>query len=116
MGIREDLGKEIANKRRRAGMSQDDLRKAIGLSRNTVGLYERGARPIPFETLAEIAAAVSVDEFVVDGLHITISRNGAKAVPQAAPQQLELTFDNQNGGTVRIEPTKLGLVIKKISA
>ena len=116
MGLREQLGKEIANKRRLAGMSQDDLHKAIGLSRNTIGLYERGARSIPFETLTQIAAAVSVDEFVVEDLHITISRNGAQLGPLAVSQQLSLIFDQEGGATLRIEPTKLGVVIKKISA
>jgi transcriptional regulator with XRE-family HTH domain len=116
MAWMEQLGEEIAKARRRADMTQDDLHKATGVSRNTIGLYERGKTPPPFETLANIARAVKADRFVVEDLHITFNRNGAGAGPAAVPQQLTLDFDREGGVTVRIESIGTALVIKALSA
>jgi len=114
MTWKQQLGEEIAKARRKAGMTQGQLEDAIGVSRQTIGLYENGKTPPPFETLASIASALGVDQFVVEDLHITFSRNGAR--PAVVPQQLELDFDKDGGVTVRIEPSVTGLVIKAMSA
>src|SRR5258706_10342288 len=116
MDWRKGLGEQIANARRKAGMTQDQLHKAVGVSRNTIGLYERGETPLPFEILASIANAVSAKEFVVDTLHVTFSRNGGKPVPEPQPQQLWLDFDKDGGVTGRIEPVAARLIIKAVSA
>lgn len=39
------LGEAIRRHRRREGMNQDDLAKAAGLSKRTIGNYERGRAP-----------------------------------------------------------------------
>ena len=116
MTWQQRLGEDIAKARRKVEMTQDDLHKAVGVSRNTLVKYEKGRIPPPFETLARIAAATKADEFVVEDLHVTFSRNGAKAEPAAVPQQLKLDFDKDGGVTVRIEPADTGLVIKAMSA
>ena|SRR6266446_3671348 len=116
MAWKEQLGKEIANARHKAGMTQGQLKKAIGVSRQTIGLYEKGKTPPPFETLASIARAVNADQFVVEDLHITFSRNGASARPVVVPQQLKLDFDKEGGITVRIESAGAALIIKALSA
>jgi transcriptional regulator with XRE-family HTH domain len=110
----KQLGREIAEARRKAGIIQEDSER--GVSRQTIGLYERGEVPPPFETLAFIASVVNADYFVVEDLQVTFSRNGTKSILQAVPQQLSLDFDDQGGVTVRIEPTRQGLLIKKMSA
>lgn len=114
MAWKRQLGEEIAKARRRAGMTQEQLEEAIGISRQTIGLYENGKTAPPFETLADIASVLRVDQFVVEDLHITFSRNGA--MPVAVPQQLRLSFDDDGGVTVRIEPEAAGLLIKALSA
>jgi transcriptional regulator with XRE-family HTH domain len=116
MAWMQQLGEEIAKARRKAGMSQRELKQAIGVSRQTISLYERGKAPPPFETLASIARALKADQFVVEDLHITFSRNGTKSGPEAVPQQLNLDFDDKGGVTVRIESTQHGVVIKKMLA
>ena len=116
MAWKQQLGEEIAKARRKADMTQDDLHKAVGVSRNTIVKYEKGKTPPPFETLASIASALKADQFVVEDLHITFSRNGAKPRPEAVPQQLKLDFDKDGGVTVRIEPLPNGLTIKAVSA
>jgi transcriptional regulator with XRE-family HTH domain len=116
MSWMQQLGEEIAKARRKAGKTQEDLHKAVGVSRQIIGKYEKGKIPPPFETLVSIATALSVEEFVVEGLHVTLSRNGKRAAPTPLPQQLALDFDKDGGATVRIEPTGVGLVIKVMSA
>jgi transcriptional regulator with XRE-family HTH domain len=112
----EQLGEEIAEARRRAGILPTDPRESKGVSRQTIGLYERGRIPPPFETLATIASVLGADQFVVEDLHVTFNRNGAKTVSEAVPQQLELDFDENGGVTVRIEPGPHGMRIKAVSA
>jgi len=114
---RQRLGDSIERARRKANMTQADLHEVVGLSRNTIGLYERGERSPDFEVLRQIAAAVSVDQFEVDeNIRITFTQNGHKQLPQAQPDQLMLNFDDANGVTVRIQPVTGGVMIKAVSA
>jgi transcriptional regulator with XRE-family HTH domain len=116
MPWKEQLGEEIAKARHKAGMTQEQLEEAIGVSRQMIGLYEKGKTPPPFETLATIATVLRADQFVVEDLHITFSRNGVKVGLESVPQQLKLDFDQDGGVTVRIEPAGTGLIIKALSA
>ena len=116
MAWMQQLGEEMAKARRRADMSQEELEREIGVSRQMISKYERGTTPPPFETLADIARVLRVDQFVVEDLHITFSRNGTKTAPQSPPQQLKLDFDDDGGVTVRIESAGQGVIIKKMLA
>lgn len=116
MAWMEQIGEEIAKARRKVDLTQEDLGKAIGVSRNMIGLYERGQVPPPFEALASIARVLKADQFVVEDLHITFSHNGTKAKPGTLPQQLRLDFDQERGVTVRIESVGTGVVIRAVSA
>jgi transcriptional regulator with XRE-family HTH domain len=130
MGWMQQLGEEIAKARRRAGLTQAqlgnkvaDARREAGLtddnddrvSRQSIGLYERGKTPPPFETLACIARVLKAEQFVVEDLNVTFASNG-RAGPHVAPHQLELKFDKDDGVTVRIQSASEGLTIKAISA
>jgi DNA-binding XRE family transcriptional regulator len=129
MGWMEQLGEEIAKSRRRAGLTQAELGERIaearrtagvgdgvGVSRQMIGLYEKGKVPPPFETLACIASVLMAEQFVVEDLNITFNRNGKTHGPVVAPQQLELTFDKGRGVTVRIESVSDRVTIKAVSA
>lgn len=96
-------------------MTQEQLEDAIKVSRQTISLYERGKTAPPFDTLLSIARAVNATEFVVEDLHVTFSRNGSVA-PKAAPLQLEFQFDKDGGATLRIEPSKDGILVKQMLA
>lgn len=48
---------QIAEARRKAGLSQDDLAQALSTSRQNVGRWERGESDIKGETLLKIAEA-----------------------------------------------------------
>jgi transcriptional regulator with XRE-family HTH domain len=134
MAWMHQLGEEIAKARRRAGLTQAELgdkvaeaRRESGLagangaagervSRQTIGLYERGQTPPPFETLACIAAVLKAEQFVVEDLHVTFNRNGATKGPMPIPHQLDLVFDKNGGVTVRIEPASDKVTIKAVPA
>ena len=47
--------------RKRAGLTQDELSKALGIARSTLGMYERGLREPDFETLEVIADYFNVN-------------------------------------------------------
>jgi DNA-binding XRE family transcriptional regulator len=97
-------------------MTQLELKNAVGISRQSIGFYERGKIPPPFQTLASIASALKADQFVVEDLRITFSRNGVKTRPEPTSQQLNLNFDRDGGVTMRIESVPAGLVVKALSA
>jgi len=113
------LGEEIAKARRRRQpeqLTQEELADAAGLSRNSIGHYERGERAPDIDDLRKIAIALSTEHFDLDdNLRIEFSANGKRRL-EPLPQQLTLNFDEGGGVSIRIQPTDHGLVIKKISA
>jgi transcriptional regulator with XRE-family HTH domain len=52
------LGERLAARRRQVGLSQVELAKAAGLSKEYVSLIERGGRNPPYTTLLAIARAL----------------------------------------------------------
>ncbi|MFK3734084.1 helix-turn-helix domain-containing protein [Streptomyces sp. NPDC088090] len=58
---RRDLGQRIAELRRTAGLSQDDLADRIGMERRSIQRYERGERDPRFSELLLVAEALGVD-------------------------------------------------------
>jgi len=97
-------------------MTQDQLADAAGLSRNSIGQYERGKRAPNIEDLRKIAAALRADRFEVDDkLRIEFTLNGRPHL-EPVPQQLRLDFDENGGVTVRIQSANEGLIVEKIWA
>lgn len=98
------------------GMTQDELADAAGLSRNSIGQYERGQRAPNIEDLRKIAAALGAKSFEVDdNLRIEFTPNG-KPHLEAAPQQLHLDFNENGQVTVKIQAVKDGLIVEKVRA
>ena len=56
----DDLGPHILHLRRARGMSQGDLARAIGASRNIVGRYERSEALPSAESAVKLARALDV--------------------------------------------------------
>lgn|SRR5258708_6125539 len=111
------LGEEIRRARRKSRLTQDELCQKIGISRNSIGHYERGERSPDFDVLQKIAHAVSANRFEVDdGVHIVFSENFGPNMISAPPQQMLLDFDDNGAVTLRIEPRKTGLLIRSASA
>jgi transcriptional regulator with XRE-family HTH domain len=113
---RQKLGSEIEKARRQAKLTQAELSTATGLTRNSIGHYERGERAPDLETLRKIAATVAADHFEVDeGVRVVFTSNGSRPQLTTAAQQLTLSFDEAGGVTVRIQPQSTGLAIRIVS-
>ncbi|WP_432124083.1 helix-turn-helix domain-containing protein [Streptomyces sp. C10-9-1] len=57
---RKALGQRIAEYRRAAGLSQDQLASRVGVERRSIQRYEHGERDIKFTDLVLIADALGV--------------------------------------------------------
>jgi transcriptional regulator with XRE-family HTH domain len=113
---RQKLGLEIEKARRQAKLTQKQLSTATGLTRNSIGHYERGERAPDLEILRKIAAIVAADHFEVDdGVRVVFTSNGSRPKLTTAAQQLLLNFDEAGGMTVRIQPQPTGLAIRLLS-
>jgi transcriptional regulator with XRE-family HTH domain len=118
MTWKRELGVDIQKARLsfRGGMSQEQLGNALGLVRNTIGNFESGRRAPNYDLLRRIAEILETDHFDIGKMiRIEFSSNGTPR-PEQVTQQLNLSFDEHDGVTVRIQSAGHGVVIKKISA
>lgn len=60
MGKKKALGINLMLRRREAGLSQQDIADAIGVSVGTVGNWERGIADIPFSKACLIADCLDI--------------------------------------------------------
>ena len=51
--------KELREKRKQAGLTQNNLAEQIGISRSTLSLIERGERKPSFDVMTKIAKALN---------------------------------------------------------
>lgn len=68
----EDYGRRIKEARERAGMTQEELGKAIGVTGVTIMRYERGQRQPRFKQMERIADALDVPVMDLMGLGSTV--------------------------------------------
>jgi transcriptional regulator with XRE-family HTH domain len=63
------IGRRIRGKRRAAGLSEDDLARALGVGRATIEAYERATERVTSEHLIELARffGVSISYFFPTG-------------------------------------------------
>lgn len=55
------LGKNIKNIRKRKDLSQEKLAELVGITRNAIGMIERGETNAPILTLYRIFKALDID-------------------------------------------------------
>jgi transcriptional regulator with XRE-family HTH domain len=56
----KEIGRRLYNERRRAGRTQADLARVLGVREATITRYERGTRRIPIPALQQLADALGV--------------------------------------------------------
>ena len=61
----EAIGLEVLARRRRLGMTQQDLARVAGLTRRHIRLIERGRRTVPADQLQLVYAALHADAFLM---------------------------------------------------
>ena len=87
--IDAEIGARLAEVRRRCGLTQRHLAKAIGVQLTTVQNWERGRTGLPAKRLATLANALHcqpIDLLTLPGTGVTPRTPGEATYP-AAPQQ-----------------------------
>lgn len=64
----EGFGKRLAELRRRRGLTQAELGKAVGVSQRVIAYYETESRQVPGALLADLAKALRTSADVLVGL------------------------------------------------
>lgn len=77
-----NLGERIAALRKQKDMSQTDLAKAAGVSREIIGRYERSEASPSIDVAKKIAAAfdVSLDYLVGEGANASFDKKSLKRI------------------------------------
>ena len=70
MGWQQELGRQIRDARRRAGMTQQELARHLTVRRETVSNYENGKTPALVNVIAEMAQVLDA-EFLIGDCKIT---------------------------------------------
>jgi transcriptional regulator with XRE-family HTH domain len=65
MNLRERVAKNIIDRRKSIGLSQEDLARQAGLSRAYVGKIENARFSVTIDTIEKIAQALKVDADVL---------------------------------------------------
>lgn len=87
------IGKRIKEIRRIRKLSQDDLGKLIGVSKQAISMYERGERSPDIDTLTKIAEVLNVDINTIIGkksavIKIPVLGKVAAGIPIEAVQDI----------------------------
>jgi putative transcriptional regulator len=106
-----ELGKQIKAARDRRGISQEKLAERIGITRESINLYEKGKGNPGFKVVAEIAVALRAD-FNVLGCRIVAAELLEPRRPETE-EQLELKFDHDHSflANITVRPTKKSITI-----
>ena len=111
-----ELGQIIQEKRKKAGLTQKELAKKIGVATITIQQYERGLREPKLETVARIAEAlnVSVSEFIPYG-HPQNMKARYEAAKQRAEQYVkQTTRERINSGLDGLNETGEEYILQQV--
>jgi transcriptional regulator with XRE-family HTH domain len=116
MPWQRELGAKIKEARESAFITQIDLGKRVGVTRQMIGRYESGDDSPSFYLLTRIATALELEEVTVEGVTVKFSEVGG-AKPRLVQRQLRLPFDKMHtfkGATVEITPRKGRLILTAV--
>ena len=87
-----DFGNNLRSKRQELKIKQKDLAQTVGISAQSLGLYEKGVKFPPFETVIALAQALGVsldwltglttEEMAGSGGHLKTKGDAARAIVQ----------------------------------
>ncbi len=89
------LGRRVAQAREDAGMTQEDLGRAVNLDRSAISRLEKGDRKLNVPELVEIAAVVGrpLAYFVSDPVPAVVSRRSDTTHAHVTTRQLDAALD-----------------------
>ncbi|MDG4831547.1 XRE family transcriptional regulator [Solwaraspora sp. WMMD1047] len=107
------LGERIREARKRVGMSQEDLGRAVGLERTVVNKIEAGVRKVTALELSDVAAAVGVrmSTFFQDSVPALIAHRSSQGLDTADSQvdALLASLANEVEFVASLDVEELGL-------
>ncbi len=56
-----DLARLVRDRRRELGLTQEELANLTGLHRTVIGIFEKGERPVRFESILTILHTLGMD-------------------------------------------------------
>jgi transcriptional regulator with XRE-family HTH domain len=115
MHWQRELGGQIREARKAAGISQERLAETLSVTREQLSNYENGKSAPPVNVVTEIIIALRV-EFVVGGCRISLDGLKQRS-PQPIPQQLCFAYDTEHRfspATVTIKPTEHSIHISAV--
>jgi len=113
MNWKLDLGRQLKEARKSAGLTQDGLATRLGISRQMICRYETGRDSPAIEVLALAAAELRV-EFQVLGMRISSQEMPTRSDLRSLPKQLNFQFNKSRSfqhAIVRITPHKGRILI-----
>jgi len=115
MSWQHELGRQIRDARRRAGMTQGELAGHLTVRRETVSNYENGKSPALVNVIAEIAQALDA-EFVIGGCKIT-KADVKRTSGDPAAEQLCFAYDTEHRyktGVLTIRTNRKSIIINAV--
>jgi transcriptional regulator with XRE-family HTH domain len=112
-----EIGNAIREARNSLLMTQQDLARHVGVSRQMVSRYESGADSPSIQHLAGIARVLEIDQISVEGTIINFRQLAKSDGPKLVLRQLKLPFDKiskYEGATIKIEPRKGRLIFTAV--
>jgi len=117
MGWQQELGRQIRDARRRAGMTQQELARHLTVRRETVSNYENGKTPALVNVIAEMAQVLDA-EFLIGDCKIT--KADLKRTSDApTADQLCFTYDTEHRyktAILTIRPSRKSIIINAVVA
>jgi transcriptional regulator with XRE-family HTH domain len=117
MSWQQELGRQIRDARKRAGLSQKDLAANLSVSREQLSNYENGKSAPAVNVVAEITAALDT-EFEVEGCKIA-KDDLKRSQTVSSARQLCFVYDTEyrfTTATLTIKPSKGSIVINAVVA
>lgn len=114
---RQALGSQIKEAREKAGLSQEQLGKAIGKSRQIIGRYEAGHDAPSVDVFGSIALQLTMKEVHVNGFRFFVKHEADSPSGDLA-EQLKLEFNKEHvysGATLKITPTEVSVTITAVA-
>jgi transcriptional regulator with XRE-family HTH domain len=114
---KREIGDAIRKARNSLLMTQHDLARHVGVSRQMVSRYESGADSPSIQHLAGIARVLEIDQISVEGTIINFRQLDKSDRPKLVLRQLKLPFDKiskYEGATIKIEPRKGRLIFTAV--
>lgn len=116
MSWKEELGSQLRGGRTDLFLNQQELCTRVGLHVNSVSRYENGVSAPELDVLIRLAAALEMEDFIIEKHIVTIKPSAPSAEKSHEPRQLRLEYGKEyvfddGEAQLKLQPGKSGLFI-----